>query len=291
VATTPHLLEWFDAFNRSKPHAQQVRPFNFLLMFQADRNALMEEWYIATEHKIDARLRKPIPELPRVVAPYHTDPAAAARSSFDRNTGKPVPLRLLKSYAQALAQYHLHPEAKFLNAEYLDSGVTGRRHVEVAAVAYVGKEAHRWEEQSFVGLDPEAQIDYGVTPQDRKRVIAKVRKSADTYGQRKLAAASSVSLQQVSAILLGAAIPTDETLGKLIHGMVELEHRALAHKESTESALRDLREMVMQSSMRAVAGEIGIDPGNLGRMLNKKRTLAIGLLKTYKKNASAREAH
>jgi hypothetical protein len=38
----------------------------------------------------------------------------------------------LKTYANALSDYHLHPEAKFLNGDYLDRGPTARRHIQLS---------------------------------------------------------------------------------------------------------------------------------------------------------------
>jgi hypothetical protein len=57
----------------------------------------------------------------------------------------------LKTYAQALAQYHLRPEAKFENGDYFDSGPTRCRHLQATQINYIGKEANRWEEQFFLG--------------------------------------------------------------------------------------------------------------------------------------------
>jgi hypothetical protein len=70
----------------------------------------------------------------------------------------------LKTYAQVLAQYHLRPEAKFENGDYLDSGPTRRRHVQATQINYIGKEANRWEEQFFLGMDEDAVIEYGTDP-------------------------------------------------------------------------------------------------------------------------------
>jgi hypothetical protein len=51
AATTPRLLDWFSRYNASRPYQEQVRPFNFLLAFQADRLAVLEDRY---EGLIDA---------------------------------------------------------------------------------------------------------------------------------------------------------------------------------------------------------------------------------------------
>jgi hypothetical protein len=55
----------------------------------------------------------------------------------------------------------LRPEAKFEKGDYLDSGPTRRRHVQVAQINYIGKEANRWEEQFFLAAtlaDDQASI-------------------------------------------------------------------------------------------------------------------------------------
>ena len=59
----------------------------------------------------------------------------------------PVAANALKSFRQVIAQYHLHPELKFLNADYVDRGVTQRRYVHAIAIRNIGKEANEWEEQ------------------------------------------------------------------------------------------------------------------------------------------------
>jgi hypothetical protein len=76
-----------------------------------------------------------------------------------------VPKEQLKSYQETLAQYHLHPESKFHNGDYLDHGATRRRHIRAAAVEHIGKEANRWEEQLCLGLDLEAETEYGLLPE------------------------------------------------------------------------------------------------------------------------------
>jgi hypothetical protein len=53
--------------------------------------------------------------------------------------------------------------AKFHNDDYLDYGVTHRRHIVAAAVEHMGKEANRWEEQYYLGLDLETHTVYGTS--------------------------------------------------------------------------------------------------------------------------------
>jgi hypothetical protein len=120
-------------------------------------------------------------DLPRPVSAYDRDLDKAAEGCFDRETDKPVPQDRLKSNRDALAQYHLHPESKFHNGDYTDRGFTRRRQVRAMVPEYIGKEANRWEEQYHLGLDSEAQTDYGLSPEGRERVLEAARRVADTH--------------------------------------------------------------------------------------------------------------
>lgn len=59
-------------------------------------------------------------------AALYQDPAVAAARCFDRVTSASVSQETLKTYRQALNQYHLHPETKFAHGDYLDAGPTAR---------------------------------------------------------------------------------------------------------------------------------------------------------------------
>lgn len=107
AATSPDLLRWFSNFNESLEYRQQVKPFNFLLAFHP---------------KSEQGQLTPI-------APYDTDHRKAASRCFDRNTGQAVSAKYLKTYRETLAQYHLHPEAKFDGSDYTDIGTLGRKHM------------------------------------------------------------------------------------------------------------------------------------------------------------------
>jgi hypothetical protein len=129
--------------------------------------------------------------------------------------GEAVSREWLKSYREALAQYHLHPEPKFHNGNYLDTGFTHRRHVVAAGVVQIGKEANRWEEQFYLGEDPEAQIEYGAAPEDTQRVLGSVLRACQGLKVRELARASGVSLGEVSNVLRGVGNPNRAIVSKI----------------------------------------------------------------------------
>lgn len=188
-ATTPDLLRWFKPWNKNRPYPEQVKTFNFLVAFQSRPQLILSDLEATAVRK-----KGPKPEIRQAkpVAPYDKDMRAASRRAFDREAGKPVPPETLKSYREALAQYHLSPESKFLNGDYLDRGRTERRHIQTTAVVHIGKEANRWEEQLFTGFGEETQIEYGMDTADRF-ADQHIRQMCKELGERETASEMKIS--------------------------------------------------------------------------------------------------
>lgn len=107
-ASTPELLGWFKANNKGKEWDEQVNPFNFLVAFQVSAAARAKAIAEGTFDEAWIKSGGPSP-----VGPFNKDPKKAAKTCFDRVTGKPVPASLLATYREALSDYHLHAKAKF----------------------------------------------------------------------------------------------------------------------------------------------------------------------------------
>jgi hypothetical protein len=188
-ATTPELLRWFKTYNQNRSYQDQVKPFNFLISFQARPQLALSTAEESTEVK---RGRRPKRRQVKPVAPFDKDIGKASRNVFDREEGGMVPSGDLKTYREALAQYHLSPESKFLNGDFTDHGRTERRHVQVAAIIHIGKEADKWEEQFYTGVDEEAQIEYGVEASGGV-FDERIRVMREELGERKAARRLEVS--------------------------------------------------------------------------------------------------
>ena len=160
-ATSPNLLRWFDGHNKNRDLLDQVKPFNFLLVFQAPERLLNPHIELPAAPKKGRRQKR---RSIKPVAAFDTDPIRASQSAFDRETGKCVSVDDLKTYRQALIGYHLSAESKFEDSDHFDRGRTQRRHIKATNVIHIGKEANKWEEQYFTGLDQDEQIEYGVSP-------------------------------------------------------------------------------------------------------------------------------
>jgi hypothetical protein len=116
----------------------------------------------------------------------------AAQFGFDRETGNSVNADRLMTYAEALAQYHLRPEAKFLNGEHTNRGRTERRHVVASQIIHIGKEANNWEERYFLGEIEDSEIEYR-TDQSDGSLDAAIREACKKTGERTAARNLGVS--------------------------------------------------------------------------------------------------
>jgi hypothetical protein len=224
AATTPQLLnKWFRKHNANLSYARQVRPFNFLLSFQPrPRSPIIA---LEDEKPLSKRaVKKALLELPRPIAPFDKDPTKAADKSFDRLTGEPMSPSDLKTYAETLSDYHIHPESKFLNGDYFDRGPTRRRHVFISTrhVQHIGKEADRLEERVYLFEDPEGVIDYGKSQFATRDNLAALKQARREFTATAIAQASGKSRKEVTRILAGTVTATKRTWSALARGIAIL---------------------------------------------------------------------
>jgi len=188
-ATTPKLLRWFKTFNENRTYRDQVKPFNFLLSFHGRLRLALSE---GEANAVARKGRRPKARDAKPIANFNKDVVKASRDVFDRETGKPISSEHLKTYREALASYHLSAESKFLDGDHFDRGRTERRHAQVTCVIHIGKEADKWEEQYFTGVDGEAQIEYGVDMSDGS-LDQKIRQLVEDLKERGTARRLGVS--------------------------------------------------------------------------------------------------
>ncbi len=253
AANTPRLLSWFKKHATGKKYREQVRPFGFLLAYQPDPSKFKGE------------------ELPRVVSPYDKDLDVAVSQCFDRETGRTVDKGELRTYRRALAQYHLNPERKFHHADYTDSGTTERREIHVRTVQHIGKEANRWEDQFFLGYDPEAQVDYGPKPDTYRSLRAQALKGCEPFGVMEVSRAAAVSHGVVSEFLRGKVHPSVQTLNKILAALPQLDEARQHQEAAAEVTLDAARRRAAEGGLGLSAGLVDVDPGYLSRVLRGKQ--------------------
>lgn len=267
-ANTPALLKWFSDYNGDLPRAQQVKPFNFLLSFQARNLALM-----ATSDPEAASWLQKRKTAPRPAGPYEREPAKAASQAFDRATELPIPDRWLQTYTDVLRKYHLHTEAKFHGGVDNARGKLRRRHIDAFAVRHIGKEAHNWEEDFYVGTDADSAIVHGDAIVNRAKCAEVILAARKKFGVRDLRIAAGVGDSALKAACEGDDRVKPEMLVRLVRAAYVLEVEDSAEADEAAKALKELRMRVDERGLSEVARELGGDAANLRKVLNGQRLL------------------
>ncbi len=264
-ATAPELLRWFDGFNAKRPYREQVKPFGFLLSLQARRDWTGAET-IAPQSR---RGRPPKVRSHKPVAPFDTDPAKIAATAFDRESGEPIPASALETYAEALAQYHLHPESKFLGGDYCDRGTTLRRHIRVSGICHIGKEANAWERQAMLGIESKARPDYGLADDSVVQLRTELARLAELLGTAGAARALRIATRQLRSLLSGRVCPDEATARNLSARLPVAMSVANKLCAERDGELQRLRRLIQELGPRGAARHLGVDPSNLRRRVER----------------------
>jgi DNA-binding transcriptional regulator YdaS (Cro superfamily) len=241
-----------------------------MLAFQASVKSIFMNEEIIFEFPGKRRITK---KIPKPIAPYNSKVGRAALNCFDRENGASIHSDQLKTYRDALAQYHLSPETKFLNGDYLDRGPTRRRHVEVIDINHIGKEANRWEEQYFLGFDPNEQIEYGFFPNDA--LIMSLRQAVKKFSQRMVANKIGISRSRLAALLV-LEIPS------IPRKLISAINRAISELNA-EAQIREIRKVellgrakleIERIGLSEFAVAVGVDPSNVLKLIKGRRTVS-----------------
>ena len=174
----------------------------------------------------------------------------------------------LKTYATALAQYHLSPESKFLKANYVDRGTTVRRHVRMTGTQHIGKESHDWERQAVLGLSLESEVAYGETAGEFGE---RLRRFVARFGERQAAKALGITAARLAALASGEPKALSGAAARRVavrlSGATRLCERLSAQHGGE---LSERRDAVARDGLRKTARRLGVDPSNLRRRLERR---------------------
>jgi hypothetical protein len=219
------------------------------------------------------------------VAPFEKDPKRVAKIAFDRLTGLAVSPKQLKTYQEALAQYHLHPEDKFLNGDYLNRGTTSRRHILATEIQYIGKESNKWEEQYYLGFDPDEEIRYRAKPATKKSVLKGLRKLVQAVGQREASKTLGISRGKLSKLLENGFLGCSREFMQRISRIIAATNSRLNQENRKKSELLKLaKREIRRIGVSQFSTDLEVDQANLAKMIAGTRNLsqsAINRLRTY----------
>ncbi len=262
-ATSPDLLRWFKGYNSKRKYRDGVKPFGFLL-------SLSVKLFANSEQIIDSvaeMKRRPKARPLKPAAAYDIDHAKAAASAFCRDSGEPVPSELLKTYAETLAQYHLHPESKFLNGSYGDIGTTLRRHVQLSGISHIGKESNDWQTQAVLGFEPDMAPNYGLSKDSLIGMPDRIALLCKKLGSIKVCQTLGLSPSKLIKIKTARGNWEDVAASISSVRLAQLANDAETKNSTQKAQLAIMRADVQRHGLRSTARHYGIDPSNLRRLL------------------------
>lgn len=269
AATNPALLGWFKAFNETVPDAEKVRPFNFLLSYQAKSKMEMASVDPGVLHGPMWRKRQPNP-----ASRYSSDLINDRPPVFDRRTGESIPWEWLKSISRSLARHHLHAEMKFRGGSEDERGPLQRRHVEAWAVIPIGKEADNLEEREFLGEGGDA-VEWQMQLAERTRILADVDDilRANGISDAELCRRAGVSHHTLSAMRKSGRASQQSVLN-VATAAEQLRHEVQSIAEKHDR----IRELAVElagrlGSVNKLALRIGVTRQFLNRVMKGERSV------------------
>jgi hypothetical protein len=185
-----------------------------------------------------------------------------------------------------LRGYHRHPETKFLHGEAKDSGPTQRKHILVGTIEDIGKEADKWDEDEPVGADDDFTVSYGLSVDDRKRMVDVIR----SVSKRQLSSAAKISTRAIPATLEAANEMADAKLRRMFAEANVLSEEKRKISDADEALLRWLVKQIDKRGLTSMAEVLEYDAANLTKVVTGKRKISIELRKWICEQMAASES-
>ena len=279
AATSFDRWRWFARYNATQPPEKRVRPGNFLLTFQVKPAADTMPVRLVINDGTAKKVRTPKPKPIHPVAPFHRDPAIAAKQAFDRESSVPVPVKDLLTYAEIFKDYPHHAESKFLNGGATDAGPTERRlvYIKPENIFHIGKESNEYEEEGYSPELAEILANWGTLPPELIDGRTSIEDAASRYGYDGVADQAGVTRQTMSAVIHGKSIPSAKTRRRLQRAAQTLKAQDTL---DGPAILVSARALIADSkiTLRELARRAGEDPSNLSKVFAGRRSVSKRLL-------------
>jgi len=276
AATNLTLLDWFKSYNEKASPQDQVRPFNFLLSFQAKSKLEI----INLDQTIN---KNPLwcKRIPNPASRYSTDLIHDQPEVFDRKTRQVIAWSYLKTVGRSLTRHHLHTEFKFQGGEDTQRGMLTRRHVHAFAFQPIGKEADNLEERQVLGEGDEA-IEYEMSGINRKALIDDILALKANYkiSETQIWTEARVSHHTLIDLKRGQWIDMQSLLN-IKKAVLDLRQSAEQQADKDRVIIERLkREATRLGSVAILAKNLGVTRQYLGRILkgNKPMTQSIRVI-------------
>ncbi|HUY40479.1 MAG TPA: hypothetical protein VMV82_02815 [Candidatus Dormibacteraeota bacterium] len=221
--SSPWVMRAFASFNRGKPYAKQIKPFNFLLSAQV------------------RELGRPIgvdPERFHLIAPYETDSRkwlalpwideySTERYRITTSQVQSRKTAAVKTYGDVLRAYEYHPELKCAGPDGKPCtkqtiGLLSRRHVRIVQLRFIGKESNLLEEVEEGSIHDAGSVytEYLDAQREREAWLRDIVPKLKAVSLKELQSRTGLSLAALKAARAGR-MPHRKNRDKLLAALGE----------------------------------------------------------------------
>lgn len=191
--------------------------------------------------------------------------------AFDRATGDPVPVRLLKTNARSLVRHHMHQEQKFRGGGHDQTGVLERRRVFAIAVQSIGKEADDIEEEAIDEAEQPDEYQMSGADLHRLRDATAAAQAEGGFSDRMLIEAAGVSRRTLMAFRAGWKTERAAAI-RLTTAAETLRRNAVSTGPETAGVIAIAHDLAAElGGVAALAREIGVTRQYVNRILKGER--------------------
>jgi len=152
--------------------------------------------------------------------------------------------------------------------------VLRRRHVFVDTIEDIGKESDGWEEDEARSEGYDTVLTYPSSFFDRDRMIAAIK----SVGKRELMREARIAMRTINAVWINDAEIADDDLKRMADAagrIVKLEEK---HEDESTVAVAWLTKKRDEVGLITLAHMLGVDAGNLGKVIDGRRRPSRSLL-------------
>ena len=141
-------------------------------------------------------------------------------------------------------------------------------------INYIGKEANRWEEQFYLGMDEDAVTEYGADP-NTSALFDGLMAAIGKFGKQRLASHIGIPRNSLTKILDMKCQNLSPRISQKIGPVIAALNTQSLDEEAQNSNLLELATVeVAKIGLSELARRLRLDVSNLGKVVEGKRKLS-----------------
>lgn len=159
--------------------------------------------------------------------------------------------------------------------------------MQATQINYIGKEANRWEEQFFLGMNEDAAIEYSADP-NAAAIFDEMMIAIGKFGKQELASRIGISRNNLAKLLdIKCQKLSPRIAQKIGSAIAALTSHSFKQENQNSNLLELARVEVAKIGLSEFARRLQIDASNLSKVVEGRRKLSRQLAARIERYLSA----